>query len=130
MVLPCARQVDRFNAHPFVQFHAHLDLPQLIFLLPWKTPEYLLKHQECVLLNRVLSDKTKLPPACFAPPSTRAVRRVTTRRKAPKPAPRDESAIGGVVRRITGAVQPVLNSLNAPNPPKKGVWSEYGVHTR
>eukprot|EP00903_Cladosiphon_okamuranus_P007563 g7337.t1 len=79
--------------------------------------QYLLTHQECVLLNRVLSDKTKLPPACFAPPSSRAVRRAATR--APKPVPQDESALGGVVRRITGAVQPVLSSLNDSNPPKK-----------
>eukprot|EP00752_Nemacystus_decipiens_P003147 g2914.t1 len=85
---------------------------------PSNREKYLLKHQECVLLNRVLSDKTKLPPACLAPPSARAVRRVCTRRKA-KPVPQDESAIGGVVRRITGAVQPVLSRLNTPNPPKK-----------
>lgn len=86
------------------------------------TPEYLLKHQECVLLNRVLSDKTKLPPACFAPPSARAERRVSKRRKAAlKPVPQDESAIGDLVRRITGAVQPVLGRFNTPVPPKRGV---------
>ncbi|CAM9167458.1 unnamed protein product [Pylaiella littoralis] len=75
-------------------------------------------HQECVLLNRVLSDKTTLPPACHAPP-TATVQKVTSQPKAPKPAPRDEGAIIDIVRRITGAVQPTLSSLNPLHAPKK-----------
>lgn len=73
------------------------------------------------MLNRVLSDKTKLPPVCVAPPTAPAVRRGTTRRNAPAPPPpKDETAIRGLVRRITGAVQPVLGSLNPSHVPKKG----------
>lgn len=84
-------------------------------------------HQECILLNRVLSDKAKLPPVCVPPrketaheaSSQQRRRRQQQQLRASTP-PEDESAVGGLVRRITGAVQPVLSSLSPLHAPKQG----------
>ena len=57
-------------------------------------------HQECVMLHRVLSDKSRLPPACLAPPST-LVQNVSA-----QPSKHDEGGGGltTLVRRVTEAV--------------------------
>lgn len=73
-------------------------------------------HQECVLLNRVLSDKAKLPPACRAPPAK--VQNVSAGAKLTKP--EEDRSIGSLVRRITGAIPGALSSLNPAHASKKG----------
>ncbi|CAM9153347.1 unnamed protein product [Ectocarpus sp. 4 AP-2014] len=82
------------------------------------SPQYRVTHQECVLLNRVLSDKSTLPSACFVPPGVEAAARRASssqRSKEPRPLPEDgENTVVQLVRRITGAVQPVLSSLTTP----------------
>ncbi|CAN0533164.1 unnamed protein product [Ectocarpus sp. 12 AP-2014] len=90
------------------------------------SPQYRVTHQECVLLNRVLSDKSTLPSACFVPPGAEAAARRASssqRPKEPRPLPEDgETTVVQLVRRITGAVQPVLDSLATPlHARKKGV---------
>lgn len=72
-------------------------------------------HQECVLLNRVLSDKAKLPPACRAPPVK--VQNVSAEAKLSKP--EEDRSIGSLVRRITGAIPGALSSLNPAHASKK-----------
>ncbi|CAB1108353.1 unnamed protein product [Ectocarpus sp. CCAP 1310/34] len=81
------------------------------------SPQYRVTHQECVLLNRVLSDKSTLPSACFVPPGAEpAARGASSQRpQEPRPLPEDgETTVVQLVRRITGAVQPVLSSLVTP----------------
>ncbi|CAM9227382.1 unnamed protein product [Scytosiphon promiscuus] len=91
------------------------------------SPKGQVTHQECILLNRVLSDKAKLPPVCVPPrketaqeasSQQRRRRRQQQQLRASMP-PEDESAVGGLVRRITGAVQPVLSSLSPLHAPKQ-----------
>lgn len=90
----------------------------LIYLFYMHTPTFADKvtHQECVLLNRVLSDKAKLPPACCAPPAK--VQNVSAEAKLSKP--EEDRSIGSLVRRFTGAIPGALNSLNPAHASKKG----------
>lgn len=82
-------------------------------------------HQECVLLNRVLSDKDKLPTACRAPPS-----KMKTASTQEKPANQQaEGGIGSFVRRLTGAVPGAFNSLNVSHTSKKGVYIVNSITT-
>lgn len=74
-------------------------------------------HQECVLLNRVLSDKAKLPPVCRAP--TVNMQSVAALQKTAK-AQEKGSGIGGLVRRLTGAVPGAFNSISPHPASKKG----------
>lgn len=57
-------------------------------------------HQECVMLHRVLSDKSRLPPACHAPPS------VLVQNVSAQPSKREEGGGGltTLARRMTEAV--------------------------
>ncbi|CAM9195827.1 unnamed protein product [Ectocarpus fasciculatus] len=89
-----------------------------------RSPIYRVTHQECVLLNRVLSDKSTLPSACFVPPGAEAAARRASSSQRPRPLAEgdaDETAVGQLVRRITGAVQPVLSSLTTPLHARKKV---------
>lgn len=63
-------------------------------------------HQECLLLNRVLLDKTKLPVSCRASPTIEDVPVSTAKTEA---TPGDDGTIGGLVRRLTGAASEVLS---------------------
>ena len=79
-------------------------------------------HQECLLLLRVL-DKMKLPVACRASSTSETVSvptqktvSVPTQKTAVNPAGND-GAIGGLVRRLTGAASEALNLA----PVKRGV---------
>lgn len=74
-------------------------------------------HQECVLLNRVLSDKAKLPPVC-RPPHVN-MQNVAALQKTAK-LQQEGGGIGGLVRRLTGAVPGAFNSLSPPHDSKKG----------
>lgn len=68
------------------------------------------------MLNRVLSDKTKLPTACIPGPS--GVQNVSAQRQAAKPT--ESGGLRGIARRLTGAVPGAFNTLNAPHDTKKG----------
>lgn len=74
-------------------------------------------HQECVLLNRVLSDKAKLPPVC-RPPHVN-MESVAALQKTAK-SQQEGGGIGGLVRRLTGAVPGAFNSISPPHDSKKG----------
>lgn len=60
------------------------------------------------MLNRVLSDKTKLPQACVPPMHSKPRNSSSPGNPAPSP---DSSSFGVLVRRLTGAVPDALHAL-------------------
>lgn len=72
-----------------------------------------------MLLNRVLSDKGKLPEACRAP-SARAVQNVSEQSTPAKAKPDESSGFEGIVRRLTGAIPGAFTSVSDADDCKKG----------
>lgn len=77
------------------------------------------------MLNRVLSDKRKLPKACVLPVSSKTRNPPAPDQVAP---PAESSSLGVLVRRFTGAVPDALSALNSLETKKGEFCSSYAEY--